>query len=332
MNKTTMIDIGIDLGGTKMLVVLTNESGSVIARSKKPTFPEQGVEDTVARLIEMVEGLLDNVFPYREACRIRSIGVAAAGILEPASGTVVLATNLRWRNVPISSMLEERFRAPVRLLNDANAAALGEWRAGAGVGTKDMVFVTVSTGIGGGIVSGSRLILGASDSAAELGHISIDRSGPLCACGNRGCIEMYAAGHSIARIAREGIAGGLANGEAILKEAGGAAEALTAEHVAAAAIKGDKYAGSVIASAGKALGQGIVSIIHLINPKLVVIGGGVARSGRLLLEPMQKAIQEQGIPGLVGQVTVVPAMLGEDAGGVGAAMWRRYEEECLQLR
>jgi glucokinase len=328
-NNLTNIDIGIDLGGTKILVLLTDETGAVFARGKSPTLPERGVQDTIERLTGLVERVLTDSSAGGKAYRIRSIGIAVAGILEPVSGTVVLATNLRWRDVPICSILEKRFSAPARVINDANAAALGEWRAGAGKGSKDMVFVTVSTGIGGGIVSGGRLILGASDSAAELGHISIDRSGPLCACGNRGCIEMYAAGHSIVRLAKEGITKGQADGTAILKACGDDLDALTAEHVATAASSGNELAKNIIANAGTALGQGIVSMIHLINPRLVILGGGVSRIGGLLLEPMKRVVQEQGIPGLVDQVSLLPAKLGEEAGGVGAAMWRQYEVDSL---
>ncbi|WP_051318160.1 ROK family protein [Cohnella thermotolerans] len=324
------IYIGIDLGGTKMLAVLADSAGSMLAKVKEETLAARGTEDTIRRLTGMVERLLADTFPVPGDYVIRGIGIAVAGILNPSLGTVVLATNLQWDNVPIGPIFRERFNCPVQVINDANAAALGEWLAGAGAGVRDMIFVTVSTGIGGGIISGGRLLLGASDSAAELGHISIDRHGPLCACGNRGCIEQYASGNSIARIVKEEIASGKTSGEAIVRLAGGSPDRLTAEHVAAAAKDGDEYAIETLAEAGTALGLGMISMIHLVNPQAVIVGGGVSRSGSLLLDPMKAAVRKHGIPGMVAGVSFGLAQLGEYAGGVGAALWWRYAAQLAR--
>ncbi|MBO7743264.1 ROK family protein [Paenibacillus sp. MWE-103] len=320
------IYIGIDLGGTKMLAAIVDERGNMLARTRQETRADRGPVDTIERMKEMAVGLLAETFASPAEYALRGIGIAVAGILDPDRGNVVLATNLKWENVSLARPFVERFACPVQLLNDANAAALGEWMAGAGKNVNDLIFVTVSTGIGGGIVSGGRLVLGASDSAAELGHISIDRHGPLCACGNRGCIELYASGSSIARIAREEMLGGAQGGDELMRLTGGYLDRLTAEHVASAAAAGSAYAINKLAKAGTALGLGIVSMIHLLNPKMIVVGGGVSRSGPPLLEPMREAVRKYGIPGMVNGVTFETAKLGEDAGAVGAALWWRYAD------
>jgi glucokinase len=323
------IYLGIDLGGTKMLAVLVDEEGTIIAKTRQETLAERGAEDTIHRLIIMAESLIQDGFPESSTKAVAGIGIAVAGILEPSQGKVVLATNLDWNNVPIGPILEDKFHCPVQVLNDANAAALGEWLVGAGKGTEDVVFVTISTGIGGGIISGGRLLLGSSNSAAEFGHISIDRHGPLCDCGNRGCIEVYSSGKSMARRVRTDAAEGGARTAAVLQFAGGDPEHLNAEHIASAAQHGDPYAKSVLTEAGHALGTGLVSIIHLINPKIVVLGGGVSEIGDLLFTPMLEMVHKYGIPGLVDNVRFSLADLGGEAGAVGAALWWRYERMLL---
>ncbi|MFC5467392.1 ROK family protein [Cohnella suwonensis] len=317
--------VGIDIGGTKMLAALVDGDGTILSKARQETLAERGAHDTIDRLIAMTESLLRESGAAGAEAGIKGIGIAVAGILDPAQGTVVLATNLGWNNVPIGRMLEERFQCPVNVLNDANAAALGEWLAGAGAGTEDIVFVTVSTGIGGGIVSGGHLILGFSGSAGELGHISIDRNGPACACGNRGCIELYSSGSAIARRVRNDIRGGDPRTSPVLRQAGGDADRLTAQHVAAAAEEGDDYANEVLTESGSALGVGLISIIHLTNPKKVIMGGGVSEIGETLFGPLMETVRKHGIPDLVNPVQFVKAKLGEDAGAVGAALWRQYE-------
>jgi len=317
------IYLGIDIGGTKMLASLVDDAGAVLARRKRPTEPERGARDVIARLGDMADDLLREFAAANggRAPVVRGVGVAVPGVLDPAAGTVVMATNLAWSNVPIGPELAGRFRCPAQVLNDANAATYGEWRAGAGVGVDDLLYVTVSTGIGAGIVSGGRLVLGAWGSAAELGHISVDRDGPYCACGKRGCIEMYASGKSIARKVAEAAAAGAPGAADIRGLAGGDAAELTAEHVGAAARAGHPLALRALAEAGEALGRGIAAAAHLLNPALVVVGGGVSRCGEPLFGPMREAVRTHGIPGIVDGIRFVPSRLGEDAGAVGAALW-----------
>jgi len=322
--------LGIDLGATKMLAVLMDEDGRILAKEKRPTLPERGPDDVIGRLIDLGQSLMNETFPGEQGLHaVRGIGVAVAGVIEPESGAVSLATNLGWKNVELGRRLMERFPCRVLIMNDANAAALGEWKFGEGAGSDDMIYISVSTGIGAGMVSGGRLILGSTHSAAELGHISIDPEGPPCFCGNRGCVEMYTAGHSIAQKAREAIHQHLPGSSDILALAGSDPDLVTAEHVAAAAKIGNVLAVRLLAEAGTALGRGLVTLVHLMNPEVVVLGGSVSKSGPPLFEPMLETVRRYGIPGLVGHVRFAESSLGEKAAAMGAAFWCREHQHSL---
>ncbi|MFB5266912.1 ROK family protein [Paenibacillus enshidis] len=319
--------LGIDLGGTKMLAALIDEQGRIVAKIQEPTFADRGADDVIRRLIVISDALIadESVRAGAGSITIRGIGVAVAGVLEPDPGIISLATNLGWHNVQLGPILEKWFHCPVLILNDANAAAFGEWMAGERPDIQDMIYITVSTGIGAGIISGGRLIQGTTHSAAEFGHITIDRNGPLCACGNRGCVEMYTAGHSIARRAWVAIQAGEPEAAAIAALNGVEPERVTAEHVAAAAKAGNDFAIRLLADAGEALGCGIVTFAHLLNPALIVIGGSVSQSGALLLDPMLAAIRRYGISKVVGSITFASSALGGAAGVIGAALWARQQ-------
>ncbi|MFB5760152.1 ROK family protein [Paenibacillus medicaginis] len=317
--------LGIDLGGTKMLAALIDEQGQIVAKNQEPTLAERGAEDVIRRLISISETLIAGGILRTGFFTIRGIGVAVAGVLEPEKGMISLATNLRWHNVQLGPILEKRFHCPVHIVNDANAAAFGEWMAGEQAGIQDMIYITVSTGIGAGIISGGRLIEGTTHSAAEFGHITIDRDGPLCACGNRGCVEMYTAGHSIARRAQASIQSGEPEAAAIAVLNGVEPEQVTAEHVAAAAKAGNQLAIRLLADAGEALGCGIVTFAHLLNPAAIVIGGSVSQCGALLFDPMLEAVRRYGIPKVVESITFAASSLGGTAGITGAALWAREQ-------
>ncbi|MFC5451077.1 ROK family protein [Paenibacillus aestuarii] len=319
--------LGIDIGGTKMLTALVDAQGRVLAKDQQPTLAAEGEHEVIRRLIDMIEALLSSV-PNLQARSIQSLGIATAGILDMSTGTIVLSTNLGWRNVALGPILERRFGVPVRLINDASAAALGEWLVGAGKGTEDCVYVTVSTGIGGGVISGGRMLLGASNNAAEIGHISIDRNGPVCKCGNRGCVEVYAAGNSIARQAAEELRAGKLQTPLLADLAGQDPEKVTAKLVAEAASSGDPYSVSLLQKAGEALGVAMVTIIHLFNPEVIIFGGGVSQSGDVLFEPMRRTIQELGIEGMVKDVLITRSSLGVEAGAIGAALVWKYVNQA----
>ncbi|MFC4598650.1 ROK family protein [Cohnella hongkongensis] len=310
---------GIDLGGTKILSVLLNEQGDVLYRSETATLAQEGADAVIGRMIGLIRDGLSS------SRKLASIGVATAGTLNAREGVVAYAANLGWNDVPLGRRLEREFGVPVNLENDANAAAYGEWAAGAGKGTKNCVYVTVSTGIGAGIVSGGRLIRGRDSSAGELGHITVDMNGPRCACGNVGCLELYASGTAIARRAGELAAEFPDKAASLLGKAGG--EALTSRHVAQAAAEGDELAVRVLREAGFALGNGMVSIIHVMNPEVIVIGGGAAGIGAPLLEPMKEAIADRGLSSMTSGVRFVGPTLGKEAGAIGAALLYRSGED-----
>ncbi|GFZ83383.1 glucokinase [Paenibacillus marchantiophytorum] len=313
--------VGVDLGGTKMLAALVASDGSIIAQEEIPTLAKQGADSVLDRLGSLIEGLLAASPGGRGI--VRGIGVATAGTLDTAKGVVTYASNLGWRDVAVASVLSDRFACAVRLENDATAAAAGEWLAGAGEGSPDCLFVTISTGIGGGIISGGRLIAGTNHNAGELGHITIDGNGMLCPCGNVGCLELYASGTAIGRRGAEHVrraAEGASSHGALARLAGGDPDRVDARLVAAAAAEGDADASGILREAGRALGIGLVSIFHLLNPQVVVLGGGASHIGEPLLAPMREIIEERCLPSIRSQVRFVASALGSSAGAVGAAL------------
>ncbi|MBB6674417.1 ROK family protein [Cohnella nanjingensis] len=303
---------GIDLGGTKLLAVIVDAQGNVLASDEQPTHADQGAEKVIKRMVALVNGLLG------ERYALSGVGVATAGTLNPNGGIIEIATNLGWRDVPLGRELERLLGVTVTVENDANAAAYGEWKAGAGIGTQDCVFITVSTGIGGGIVSGGKLVRGFTASAGELGHITIDWNGPQCPCGNVGCLELYASGTAIGRAAAAAAEADPARGARMLALAGGGK--MTSRHASEAAKDGDPLAVEVLREAGRALGAGLVSMIHIANPELIILGGGASHIGEPLLGPMREMVGERVIGSMGRGVRIVPPTLGTKAGAIGAAL------------
>jgi glucokinase len=303
---------GIDLGGTKILAVLLDENGVILKKSEISTNAQEGSDSVIQRMVKLIKDILD------ETNLLVSIGVATAGTLDAKEGIVAFASNLGWSNVPLGKQLEQAFGVPVSLENDANAAAYGEWAVGAGKGTKNCVYITVSTGIGAGIISGGRLIRGRDASAGELGHITIDWKGPKCLCGNVGCLELYASGTAIARRAQQLAAEFPEKALSLNEKADG--NPITSRHVAEAASIGDELSIGILQEAGQALGAGIVSIIHVMNPEVLIIGGGAASIGAPLLDPMKQVIEERAIAAMAAGVTIVSPVLGKEAGAIGAAL------------
>jgi glucokinase len=303
---------GIDLGGTKILAVILDENGTLLRNSEVSTYAQEGSEAVIQRMVQLIYDCLDVTH------QLVSIGVATAGTLNAQEGVVALASNLGWTDVPLGPKLEQAFGVPVNIENDANAAAYGEWAVGAGRGTKDCVYVTVSTGIGAGIVSAGRLVRGRDASAGELGHITIDWNGPKCPCGNVGCLELYASGTAIGRRARQLAAEIPDQAVLLIEKAGG--NPITSRHVAEAAFAGDDLSIRILHEAGQALGAGLVSIIHSMNPEMLIIGGGAASIGAPLMDPAKRVIEERAIGTMAAGVKIVSPMLGKEAGAIGAAL------------
>ncbi len=305
--------IGIDLGGTQIRAVLASADGTVLARYRLRTAPGEGRDAVLQRLVQAANA----VVAQAGGARPQGVGLASAGLVDVRAGTVLFAANLGWSDVPVRRLLEERLRLPVVVANDARAAALGEWRFGAGRGASDLVYITVGTGIGGGIVSAGRLLLGARGLAGEIGHVTVEPDGAPCACGGRGCLEALASGPAIARAALARIEAGQAS--TIPELLAGDLGQLTAQVVAHAALAGDELAKTVVHQAARYIGIALANLVHTLEPQIILIGGGVAQTGDLLFDAVRAAVRERTIAGLHEGVRIQPAALGDDAGALGAA-------------
>lgn len=297
--------IGIDLGGTKVAGILMEEGGRVLRREERDT-PSDAVLETVVAVAQALR-----TDPAPEA-----IGVGAAGMVDFAAGAVLFAPNVSLRDAPIRDLVARRMGLPCVVDNDANCAAWGEFRFGAGRPYTQMLLVTVGTGIGGGIVWNGALYRGAHGFAAEIGHVIVEPGGPRCNCGNLGCWEQVASGRAIDRLGAEestrhpnGRIAGLAAGSDV-----------SGRHVTDAAGQGDRPALAIMAQVGRRLGEGIAGLVNILDPQAVVVGGGVAEVGDLLLKPARRAFLDaveaaERRPA----VPILAAELGNDAGALGAA-------------
>lgn len=308
--------IGIDIGGTKIAAAVVDTGGAVIARRQVPT--ESDEPGAIVSAILKVAREMKAAAPAAVAA-----GVGAAGLVDVARGVILGAPNLAYRNVPVRDTLQDRLGLPVIVDNDANVAALAEALHGAGRGAGDQIMITVGTGIGGGIIIGGHIYRGHYGVGAELGHMVIDPDGPVCGCGNRGCWEAVASGTAIGRLARQRVEGGA--GTDLLAAVGGDIEAITGELVGESAVAGSPFAQDVVGAIGRLLGIGLASIVNIFDPEVIVIGGGAAAgTGELLLAPARESMTARVLgPSWRTPVRVVPALLGNDAGVVGAAALAR---------
>jgi glucokinase len=302
--------IGLDVGGTKIAAYRIDAAGAVLAHALVPT-PAHDPDAT----FEAMAGTVGEV----RSERVRAVGIGIAGLVDVAAGVMVYGPNLPFRDLPLRERITALTGLPCVVENDANAAAWAEFRTGAGRASRDMLLVTVGTGIGGGIVLGDRLYRGAHGFGAEIGHVIMDPEGPPCGCGNRGCWEQLASGHAIDRLGRAAAAANPAS--ALVGLAGGQAAAVTGVMVVEAAKAGDPVAVAVLAEVGFHLGRGIAGMVNVLDPDLVVVGGGAISAGDLLLEPARAACRET-VEGAAYRpdVPIAPAMLGNTAGGIGAAL------------
>jgi glucokinase len=315
--------LGIDLGGTKIAGLLADDQGKIVAEETVPTLAEEGVEPVISRIKKMIRDLMGKVLPGK----VKGVGLCAPGPLNIKTGEVMHAPNLKWKNVPIVGILEKEFGLPVILENDANAAGYGECVYGAGKGAANMLYMTVSTGIGGGIIANGELVYGRDYSAGEVGHMVILPNGPQCGCGQHGCIEALASGTAIARAARNRLEEG--EQSLILDLAHGQINAVTSHEVAEAARQGDQLALALLDEAFSYLGMAIGNLINLLNPETIVIGGGVAKMGNLLFDRINRALQNHAFSHMVAGVNIIPAILGGRAGTMGmvALVQKKLEEE-----
>ena len=305
---------GVDLGGTKILTVLADRAGRVLARVKVATPARRGQDDVINTIVETVhEAIRLSGAPAEKVC---ATGVVAPGPLDPDRGLVFLAPNLGWKDVPLGTMMAERLNLPVYLDNDANLAALGEHVYGAGRHATHMVYITVSTGVGGGLILDGRVYHGAGGGAGEIGHVTVAPEGPVCNCGNTGCLEAVASGTAMARRARTLVDDG--RGAGILAAAGGNPEQISARSVSEAAAAGDAEAVVILQDAGRYLGLAVAGVINLLNPSAVVLGGGVMQSAPALWDAMLTEVHRRTLESSLAAVRVVRGTLGGDAGALGA--------------
>ncbi len=311
--------IGIDLGGTNIKGGVCDAAGVQIVRRSTETGADRGVEPVIARMVELVDRLSSDAGLGESD--LRAIGIGAPGPMSHSAGVILNAPNLPgWVNVPLRAKFREATGRPVVLENDANAAAFGEFTCGAGKHTRDMVMLTLGTGIGGGIILDGRLWRGRFSTAAEIGHLIVEPDGRPCPCGKRGCRERYSSANAIAERVVEAIEAGEESSLAPVAEAG---EPLDARAVDRAADDGDPLAARVWSEACRYLAIGVINLQHLLNPELVVFGGGLIHAGIRLLTPIQEHFEQQVWKLAPDAPRLVFAELGDDAGTIGAAALAR---------
>ncbi len=308
--KHVSLTIGVDIGGTKVLGGVVDEKGTVLETSRRPT-PANDVAATRDVIVEVVQELVAKH-------DVEAVGIGAAGWIDASRSTVLFAPNLAWRNEPLREYVSAAVSVPVVVENDANVAAWAEFKYGAAEHADDsMVMFTVGTGIGGGIVLGGQLLRGAHGMAAEIGHMLAVPEGHLCGCGRLGCIEQYASGNALVRFAKQGA---LTAPSALLEAAGGTADAIDGPMVTTAAKQGDPVAVEAFSQVGYWLAQGVADIVQLLDPQVIVIGGGVIEAGDLLMQPLRAAYAEALTNrGKLPVAELKPAEMGNEAGLIGAA-------------
>jgi glucokinase len=318
----TALALGIDIGGTKILTAVVNSRGEILSSDERATpvtksrdVVIQSIVDSADCVLKQSDGLISDI------C---AIGIGAAGISNPEAGVLFTSPNLpALRNVLLRDILQERLGKRTFLTNDANAAALGEFYFGAGRAVRNFIYITISTGIGGGIIVDGKIYVGAVGAAGEVGHMTIDDNGPVCNCGNRGCWEVLASGTALAREARQRVVEGVKT--CILEIAQGDADRITAQVVHNAAEQGDRLAKELIARTGYYVGVGLTNLINIFNPELIVIGGGLSNLGDMLLQPAYKVAGERAFKEAYQSVRFASAELGGNSGVLGAAAFALQE-------
>jgi glucokinase len=295
--------VAADLGASKVALGLIAPGDRIVAWRRMPTNADEGPQAVVERIARQVAELERELPP---ASKIAALGICTPGPVDHETGMLIEPPNLTgWRNVPFRQMLAERLGIPVALEHDAKAAALGEFHYGAGRGEQSMMFIVVGTGVGGASIINGELYRGLSNTAGEIGHITLDPDGELCSCGNRGCVETFVSGPALARHYRRALEGTGRSPEG--------SEPITGEVVAHLAREGDPLALQVIEKAGQALGTAIASAAMLLDINLYVVGSSVAKCGDLLLEPARRAVPRHAYPSVARRVRIVPSELCDDA-------------------
>lgn len=321
----TELAIGVDIGGTKMHAAAVDRTGRIVLERIAPTLAQEGGEAVLLRALELTGAVLAEAERLSGA-RLAGIGIGSAGQIDFATGKVAYAggTMPGWTGIPLGAAVKERFGLPVWTDNDVNVFAVGEKALGAAREFDHFVCLMLGTGVGGAIMEGGRLVRGAFGGAGELGHLSVNFDGPRCYCGNYGCLELYASGTGIARLAREQAAAETAaagtdkaDGAAGVPEGG--SEGPDSHAVIRGWLAGEPWAVRIMDKVVLALGTGISSLVHTFNPQAVIIGGGVAATGEPLMAAIRERVKAQTYPSMGGHLRILPVGLGAGAGVIGAA-------------
>ncbi|HWS57584.1 MAG TPA: ROK family glucokinase [Actinotalea sp.] len=304
--------IGVDIGGTKIAAGVVDDDGAILAKLRRDTDPDAPGE--------IERAVIDLVLELRRDFEIGAVGVAAAGFVSSDRATVLFAPNIAWRDYPLRERVEPSVDLPVVVENDANAAGWAEFRFGAGRGVQDMVMLTIGTGLGGAIVVDGKLLRGAHGVAAEIGHVRVVPDGHMCGCGHEGCWEQYASGRALTRQARAAAIANPDRAAALLALSGGEAKKIKGPYVTQVAQAGDALGIELLAELGTWIGSGAASLVAVLDPAVIVVGGGVASAGDLLLEPIRNAFGNSlSARGHRPEPSIVVAEMQNDAGIVGAA-------------
>lgn len=309
------ICIGIDIGGTKIAIGLVDKKGKVIDEVVFPTHPTKEYEIVKNDLISHIKSILK-----KKKHSVSGIGVGIAGQIDTENGNVIFAPNLFWNDVPLQKDLQKAFKdLSIVLVNDVRAATIGEWLFGAGKKSDNFACLFIGTGIGGGIVSHGELLTGVSNTAGEFGHMPINFNGRQCTCGAHGCLESYAGGWAIAKRAKDLIEEDKKFGHLIIKLADGKIENITAKHVVEAFFEGDPLAKLIMDEVTEALILGVTAIVHAFNPERLIMAGGVILGLPDLIEWVEEGVKARGLKAATSHLKILPALLKENAGIIGAA-------------
>lgn len=316
MSKPDQLFLGVDIGGTKVAVGTVNDHGKILQQARKPMLANGSAEDGLAA----VNAAIDSFLSSETGPKIQAIGICAPGPLDPRTGIVLNPPNVPcWRNFPLADRIAARYSIPVKVDNDANAAAMAETRWGAAKGYRYVFYATIGTGIGTGIVFDGKIYHGATGSGGEGGHVTIDYRGPVCACGKRGCIETLAAGPAIGARARAKIASNSLNVSSMLDLAGGDVAAVTSEKVGQAYATGDAMAREVLLETVELLIPWLGNIVDLLDPDVIVVGGGVAALLKPFYEEIHNRLPKWCLNPNASNIPLLIAHYGADAGIAGGA-------------
>lgn len=310
--RKNLVTLGVDLGGIKVKTAMVDIQGRILCSHKIPTHPEKGPDQIIMDMIACI-----NECQGKAGKKADGIGVGIAGQVSE-SGVVHFAPNLKWWDFPLRNKLEENLQIPVFVVNDVRAATWGEWRYGSGEGVCDVAVLFLGTGIGGGVITGGKILQGCSNAAGELGHITIVVEGRRCRCRNKGCLEAYAGGWAIAERAQEMVRSNPTAGQRLIQLAGSVYN-ISAAIVSQAFKEKDSLATSIVEKTGQYLSAGLVGIINAFNPCVLVLGGSVIEGLPELVTIAEKTIKERALEAAIKKLKIKKSALGENAGIIGAA-------------